>query len=190
MRAIIFWKGKKIRPIGIGDVLRRAICRCLARQDRELWDAFLTSMLPEDAEARDLAIAEAKEALDIATSALKAAHDGGERVPTGFVASAEAAHAAALGDLEEAQLPVNFPSNLCCSSDGTGLTNATVEVWKALAPSDHIIKDDKRIFYQESSRPDFFTALGTRSDFPGYKPVYRTFYGKQKLIGRAAGGAP
>ena len=62
LRAVIFYKDgdkTKLRPIGIGESLRRLICRCVAHQDCELWDAFFTHMLPEDAAARDFAIAEA-----------------------------------------------------------------------------------------------------------------------------------
>ena len=51
LRAVCFWKDEdctKIRPIGIGEALRRRICACIALQDRAVWDTFCTSLLPED----------------------------------------------------------------------------------------------------------------------------------------------
>lgn len=56
LRAVCFWKDAdctKIRPIGIGEALRRRICACIALQDRAVWDTFCTSLLPEDQKARD-----------------------------------------------------------------------------------------------------------------------------------------
>ena len=49
-----------LRPIGIGEALRRLICRLIAVQDRKLWDYFCTHLLPEDEASRELAIREAK----------------------------------------------------------------------------------------------------------------------------------
>ena len=50
LRAVLFYKDEtrtKLRPICIGECLRRIICRCIAQQDRTVWDEFFTSMLPE-----------------------------------------------------------------------------------------------------------------------------------------------
>ena len=70
LRAVLFWKDDAhtaLRP------MRRLICRCVANTDRELWALFFTSMLPEDAEARTAAIAEATEAVGAATTVLDSA---------------------------------------------------------------------------------------------------------------------
>ena len=57
--------------------MRRLICKCLARQDRALWDEFCTSLLPDDADAFAAAKAEAEEAVDQCKSAVSEADDAG-----------------------------------------------------------------------------------------------------------------
>ena len=41
---------------------------------------------------------------------------------------------------------------------------------------------DKLNMYNESSRPALFTALNERSEFHGYKPIFRAFYSKPARI--------
>jgi hypothetical protein len=88
LRAVMLYKDKErkqIRPIGIGEALRRTICRCLATQERELWAAFFTNSLPEDAESRRFAIEEAEEEAATAGNALEAARArGGRPCDTGW----------------------------------------------------------------------------------------------------------
>ena len=51
LRAVLFWKDLAqtlLRPIGIGECLRRMCCRCLLRQDPNLLSTFFTCRLPED----------------------------------------------------------------------------------------------------------------------------------------------
>ena len=78
LRAIIFYKNAertKLRPIGIGETLRRLVCRCVAQQDKQAWNTFFTHLLPEDEEARNAAIEEAEAAVASTTSSWRAAVD-------------------------------------------------------------------------------------------------------------------
>ena len=118
LRAVIFYKDEKkqkMRPIGIGESLRRLICRVIAQQDREAWAKFFTHMLPEDAEAYASAKAEAEEALEVATHAHVAAQTAGA---PGLEASAATRMATAQAALAVATQPVNFPVNHCFSPSG------------------------------------------------------------------------
>ena len=60
---------KRVRPIGIGESLRRLVLRCLAQQERGAWAEWFTSILPEREAERQVAIAEAQEEEEEAGSA-------------------------------------------------------------------------------------------------------------------------
>jgi hypothetical protein len=52
LRAVALYKDEEctsIRPLGIGEALRRIIGRCFAAQERGKWARFFTEALPEDA---------------------------------------------------------------------------------------------------------------------------------------------
>ena len=187
LRAVLFFKDESctdIRPIGIGESIRRLICKCLARQRRKRWDYFLTHMLPEDAAARDAAIAEAEEECRTATTALDMAGELG----------GGAAACAARSELQQAQqrratasVPVNFPRNHCFSPDGCPMTALTVQAWMEEAADEtgkhkHVLSDDKAKMYQSVERPEMFRALRSRPELQETIPAYRAFYGKPARI--------
>jgi hypothetical protein len=182
LRAVLFWKDEEhtaMRPIGIGEAMRRLICRCIARQDKASWVEFFTHMLPEDADARSAAIADAEEAL----SSLDAAVDGG--VDAGLSDLTDV-HRSAVADakaaLAAAQAVPNFPTNHCFSPNGTELVNFTVQSWIEAAPDDPVGSDDKENMYNLSSRVAMFEALHERDEFQAYIPIYRAFYGRAARI--------
>jgi hypothetical protein len=56
------------------------------------------------------------------------------------------------------------------------------DTWIEQRPQEHVLKSDKFNMYNESSRPALFTALNERSEFHGYKPIFRAFYSKPARI--------
>ena len=182
LRAVCFYKDderEKLRPIGIGEALRRLICKCLARQDRTLWSEFCTSMLPEDAESFEAAKAEAEACVTRARSAVTAATRAQDE---GAAAAAATALRDASAELEAASTPPKFPINYVFSPNCTAMVVFTVQSWIEQQPDRHVLHSDKRNMYNESSRAALFSALDDRVEFQGYKPIFRCFYSKPARI--------
>jgi hypothetical protein len=182
LRAVCFWKDAdctKIRPIGIGEALRRRICACIALQDRAVWDTFCTSLLPEDQKARDELIAECDEVVDGLNTAIVA----GAACGTPNV-EAKAKLVVAQGELEAAKAPAEFPVNYSFSKNSAEMTFHHVQSWVEQYPKDHTISDDKKAMFPTASRPALFTNLKIRKDheFAGYVPAFRLLYGKPARI--------
>ena len=182
LRAVIFYKDEsrtKLRPIGIGEALRRLICRCVAQQDRTAWAHFFTHLLPEHTESRAVAVAEAEARVDAAEAARGEAVDAGLST---LVDEAQRRKDAAERDLLEASAPVNFPVNNCFSPNGAELTFHAVQGWAEACESDHMLSDDKVNMYNLASRVALFAALHQRGEFSSLIPIFRTFYGKASRI--------
>ena len=78
LEASAFWKDskcEKLRPLGRCDIFARLAEKCVATQEREWIENFCTSMLPEDATARQEAISEATTAAEDADRRLQSAKD-------------------------------------------------------------------------------------------------------------------
>ena len=134
VRAVCFYKDEtctSLRPLGIGECLRRAALCCYTKQRKSTWEFFYTNMLPEDQAARDAAIEEAAELLAEVDASLVDAELFGTAAQVAAckekVLAAQVAHA-------EAQAPANFPVNYCFSPNGTELTAMTVQSWVEAYP--------------------------------------------------------
>mmetsp|Transcript_31195 Transcript_31195/g.99624 ORF Transcript_31195/g.99624 Transcript_31195/m.99624 type:complete len:335 (+) Transcript_31195:313-1317(+) len=116
LRAVALYKDDEctaIRPLGIGEVLRRIIGRCFAAQERGRWARFFTEPLPEDAALNEAKIKSTAAVSAVARAAYEAA------------ATAASPDAAALGTqltraLEEQfkatvtpRYPVNYAFSRC-----------------------------------------------------------------------------
>jgi hypothetical protein len=76
LRAVALYKDEEctsIRPLGIGEALRRIISRCFAAQERGKWARFFTEALPEDAALNQTKIDETTAAADVARASHEAA---------------------------------------------------------------------------------------------------------------------
>ena len=182
LRAVCFWKDAdctKIRPIGIGEALRRRICACIALQDRAVWDTFCTSLLPEDQHDRDELIAECDEVVDGLNTAIAAGAACGISN-----AEAKAKLVVAQSELETAKAPAEFPVNYSFSKNSAEMTFHHVQAWVEQYPKDHTISDDKKAMFPTASRPALFANLRLRKDheFAGYVPAFRLLYGKPARI--------
>ena len=171
LRAVCFWKDAdctKIRPIGIGEALRRRICACIARQDREVWDQFCTTLLPEDQHARDGLIAECDEIVD----GLKKAIDSGAAsgAPN---AEAKAKLVVALSELETAKAPTEFPVNYSFSKNSAEMTFHHVQSWVDQFPKDHTISDDKKQMFPTALRPQRFLRTSSCARTTSLRDMYR-----------------
>ena len=92
--------------------------------------------------------------------------------------------------LEKVSKPVPFPINVAFSSDGAALARDIQRTWFACKPDIHVVKDDKKQFYPEASRPAFFEALHDpkRAAFAGYIPLWRGWYSRPTRIFVSRGG--
>lgn len=110
LRAVVLYKDAertRVRPIGIGETLRRLVGRCVAKQERELWARFCTSRLPEDEAETCAGIEEAEAAAEMAEDELKLASGAREeaqaaRLSAAAGSAAEARCVRAAQDRDEA----------------------------------------------------------------------------------------
>jgi hypothetical protein len=158
LRAVVLYKDEartRVRPIGIGETLRRLVERCVAKQEREMWAHFFTHMLPEDAAAAQELQAEAEAAVSAAAVKLQLsqaalAEAGAARLTAAATAAAEARLQQAEIDGDEARRifaevhePVNYPVNYFCAANGTNMVVHTTQGWADTRPEEPILSDDK-----------------------------------------------
>jgi hypothetical protein len=175
LRAVILYKDaerKRVRPIGIGEALRRLVLRCLAQQERGAWSEWFTSILPEREADRQHAIAEAVEDEEVArlrvTNCL-----GGETE----ACEAAADHKRAEAAVKTARELPNFPANYFCHANGGELVVHTVAAMVSTHPTDPVGSDDKRNMYGEVERSATLECLRDRPEFQKYIPIFRVLYG-------------
>ena len=177
LRAILLDKdgaGVNWRPLGMGEAERRVGCACVATQQRDKWNTFYTTELPEVKEARLAAIAAAEAKVDRCKGAVVAT------AKRPGATAARQALADAVSDAEVAKAPPNFPVQLCYAKNGTEILGHTLEGFKELAPDDVFVANDTFNMYNESLRTPTFEALHEHD--PECKPVYRMLYGTEADI--------
>jgi hypothetical protein len=207
LRAVILYKDAehtKIRPIGIGESLRRTICRCVAKQERELWSLFFTSALPEDEESRRFLEGEALEESEEARLALEGAQQaaaetdatnlgGGAARPDGGATRAGGGVRQRLAALQRdkdaaderlaaRRIPLSFPRNYFCSANGCDMVVHNVQSWIDKAPQNSVLSDDKVNMYNAVEQLATVRAMREREEFQGYIPLFRTLYAEPARI--------
>jgi hypothetical protein len=183
LRAVLVLKDNgSMRPIGIGECIRRTLFSIVSQQDRKEWALFFTSLLPEDQLASTAACEDA--ARDVSSIASQLANLQKLTDPSQEDAAAVSLSADML-QVAEAELlrlrqPVNFPTNHCFSAGGAETVAHTIQAWHEMAPENCTINDDLRNMYNLSDRDASFRAL--RQYSPCLVPMVALFYAEPATI--------
>jgi hypothetical protein len=183
LRAVALYKDETrtaIRPLGVGEALRRIVGRSFAAQERSQWARFFTTPLAED-------VALNEERIQAATAAAEAAR--ATYVTAAATTAPEAEELRRRLDEDEAleeqhavSMTPDFPVNYAFSSCGTEMAVHYVQGWFEAAPEEPKTSDDKMAMYNSVDRSAMFAAMRAHPEFRSYIALYHVLYGKPARI--------